>query len=80
MQFIPSTWRANAIDADNDGKADPNDINDASLTAASYLCKNGRDLSKTDMWWAAILSYNAVQPYAQRVYDAANLYGQKSVT
>ena len=78
MQFIPSTWRENAIDADNNGVADPNDIDDATLTAASYLCKNGRDLSKPDAWWDAILSYNAVRPYAQRVFDAANLYGQRS--
>ena len=78
MQFIPSTWRENAIDADNNGVADPNDIDDATLTAASYLCKNGRDLSKPDAWWDAILTYNAVRPYAQRVFDAANLYGQRS--
>jgi hypothetical protein len=78
MQFIPSNWRENAIDADNNGVADPNDIDDATLTAASYLCKNGRDLSKPEAWWDAILSYNAVRPYAQRVFDAANLYGQRS--
>jgi membrane-bound lytic murein transglycosylase B len=78
LQFIPSTWRDNAIDADNDGKADPNDIDDAALTAASYLCKNGRDMSKPDAWWDAILTYNAVRPYAQRVFDAANQYGQRS--
>jgi hypothetical protein len=78
MQFIPSTWRQNAVDADNSGAADPNDIDDAALTAASYLCKNGRDLSRPDAWWDAILSYNAVRPYAQRVFDAANIYGQRS--
>jgi hypothetical protein len=78
LQFIPSTWKENAVDADNSGLADPNDIDDASLTAAVYLCKNGRDLSKADAWWEAILSYNAVRPYAQKVFDAANLYGQRS--
>jgi hypothetical protein len=78
LQFIPATWVANAIDADNNGTADPNDIDDASLTAASYLCKNGRDMSRADSWWEAILSYNAVQPYAQKVFDTANLYGQRS--
>jgi membrane-bound lytic murein transglycosylase B len=78
MQLLPSTWRENAVDADGNGTADPNDIDDAALTAASYLCRNGRDLSKPDAWWDAILSYNAVRPYAQRVFDAANLYGQRS--
>jgi membrane-bound lytic murein transglycosylase B len=78
LQFIPSTWVANAVDADNNAVTDPNDIDDASLTAASYLCKNGRDLSKGDQWWDAILSYNAVRPYAQKVFDTANEYGQRS--
>ena len=77
LQFIPSTWVANAVDADNNG-TDPNDIDDASLTAASYLCKNGRDMSKGASWWDAILSYNAVRPYAQKVFNTANEYGQRS--
>jgi hypothetical protein len=37
-----------------------------------YLCQGGRDLSKAESWWDAILSYNAVQPYAQKVFEAAN--------
>ena len=78
LQFIPSTWLATKVDADNNGVADPNDIDDASLTAGIYLCKNGRDLSKADAWWAAILSYNAVQQYVQDVFKAANDYGRAS--
>ncbi|MEU4216074.1 murein transglycosylase [Actinoplanes sp. NPDC026623] len=82
LQFIPQTWTAisvgNAVDADNNGFSDPNDIDDASLAAARYLCQGGRDLSKPDAWWDAILSYNAVRPYAQKVFDAANEYGQRS--
>ncbi|MGX6605164.1 murein transglycosylase [Micromonosporaceae bacterium Da 78-11] len=78
LQFIPSTWQETKVDADNNGTADPNDIDDASLTAGVYLCKNGRDLSKADSWWDAILSYNAVRPYAQKVFEAANEYGQRS--
>ncbi|MCU7730170.1 lytic murein transglycosylase [Actinoplanes sp. KI2] len=78
LQFIPQTWNQYKIDADNNGVADPNDIDDASLTAASYLCQGGRDLSKAESWWDAILSYNAVQPYAQKVFEAANDYGRRS--
>lgn len=78
LQFIPSTWLSYKVDADNNGVADPNDIDDASLAAANYLCQGGRDMSKLDSWWDAILSYNAVQPYAQKVYEAANEYGQRS--
>src|SRR5579859_5821586 len=43
MQFIPATWTQYQVDADNDGVADPNDINDATLAAADYLCAGGRD-------------------------------------
>lgn len=78
LQFIPSTWQQYKVDADNNGVADPNDIDDASLTAAVYLCQNGRDMSKAESWWDAILSYNALQPYAQKVFEAANDYGQRS--
>ncbi|UQU65472.1 hypothetical protein COUCH_03835 [Couchioplanes caeruleus] len=82
LQFIPQTWNeisaGNAVDADNNGVSDPNDIDDASLAAAVYLCRGGRDLSRADAWWDAILSYNAVRPYAQKVFDAANEYGQRS--
>ncbi|MFG1610072.1 murein transglycosylase [Actinoplanes sp. NPDC049265] len=82
LQFIPATWQQMAtrkqVDADNSGAADPNDIDDASMAAAIYLCQSGRDLSKADAWWDAILSYNAVRPYAQKVFDAANEYGQRS--
>lgn len=78
LQFIPQTWLETAVDADNSGSKDPNDIDDASLTAATYLCRGGRDLARADAWWDAILSYNAVRPYAQKVFDAANEYGQRS--
>jgi membrane-bound lytic murein transglycosylase B len=78
MQFIPATWREMAVDADNSGTADPNDIDDAALAAALYLCAGGRDLARADAWWDAILSYNAVRPYAQKVFDAANEYGRRS--
>jgi membrane-bound lytic murein transglycosylase B len=78
LQFIPSTWNSYKVDADNSGTADPNDIDDASLTAGTYLCQGGRDMSRADSWWDAILSYNAVRPYAQKVFEAANDYGHRS--
>ncbi len=78
LQFIPATWNSFKVDADNDGVANPSDIDDASLTAAIYLCENGRDLARPEAWWDSILSYNAVRPYAQKVFDAANDYGRRS--
>lgn len=80
MQFIPATWRTAGLDADNDGRKDPQDIDDAALTAAHYLCAGGRNLSIAEDWWRAVLSYNNVQRYAQAVYDTANRYGSQSRT
>ncbi|MEU4676418.1 lytic murein transglycosylase [Micromonospora sp. NPDC023737] len=80
MQFIPTTWKEVGVDADNDGKKDPHDIDDAALAAANYLCRNGRNLSIPTDWWNAILSYNDVRPYVQKVFDTANQYGQASRT
>ncbi|MFV2017643.1 lytic murein transglycosylase [Micromonospora sp. LOL_023] len=80
MQFIPTTWADFGVDADNDGATDPQDIDDAALAAANYLCRNGRNLSSPSDWWSAILSYNNVQPYAQAVFDTADEYGVRSRT
>jgi membrane-bound lytic murein transglycosylase B len=78
MQFIPSTWTRYAADADANGQADPHDIDDAALAAATYLCAGGRNLATPDGWWAAILAYNNVQVYADNVFAAANDYGLRS--
>ncbi|MEU8388416.1 lytic transglycosylase domain-containing protein [Micromonospora sp. NPDC048843] len=78
MQFIPTTWQEIGADADNDGRKDPHDLDDAALAAGNYLCKGGRNLSIAGDWWNAILSYNDVRRYAQDVYDTANRYGRAS--
>jgi membrane-bound lytic murein transglycosylase B len=80
MQFIPSTWKSFAVDADNSGTKDPHDIDDAALAAANYLCAGGRNLGTAEGWWAAILAYNNVQVYAQNVFNSANDYGIRSRT
>ena len=38
MQFIPTTWESAGRDGDGDGVSNPNDIDDAALAAADYLC------------------------------------------
>ncbi|PWR15309.1 murein transglycosylase [Micromonospora sicca] len=80
MQFIPSTWQEIGADADNDGRRDPHDIDDAALAAGNYLCKGGRNMTIPGDWWGAILSYNDVRRYAQSVFDRANEYGRLSRT
>lgn len=74
MQFIPSTWARWASDGDGDGVTDPHDIDDAAYAAARYLCASGGDLSTTQGWRPAILSYNRSQQYALDVLARANQY------
>ncbi|MCS5713891.1 lytic murein transglycosylase [Herbiconiux sp. CPCC 205716] len=38
MQFVPATWAAWATEANGDGVPDINNVDDASLSAAEYLC------------------------------------------
>jgi membrane-bound lytic murein transglycosylase B len=80
MQFIPTTWKQYAVDADGNGQADPHDIDDAALASARYLCNGGRNLATAEGWKAAILAYNNVEVYATNVFNSANDYGLKSQT
>ncbi len=73
MQFIPSTWRTAGRDGDGDGRRSPNDIDDAALAAAAYLC-GSRDLSSTDAQRAAIFSYNPSTYYVDLVSAFARGY------
>ncbi len=73
MQFIPSTWRTWQVDGDGDGTADPNDLDDAALAAARYLCQSG-DLLAGDNWSRSIFSYNHSLDYVLNVYTAADSY------
>jgi hypothetical protein len=45
MQFIPSTWQVVKVDADGDNVRNPQDIDDASLATAVYLCSGEENLS-----------------------------------
>ena len=76
MQFIPSTWSRWAADADLDGRGDPQQIDDAALAAARYLCANDRDLAVPADWWAAVFSYNNSVPYGQKVFGLADGYAR----
>ena len=67
MQFIPGTWRAWGSDGNGDGVADPQNIEDATLSAARYLCAGGKDLSRRSDLDRAVLSYNGSQRYLATV-------------
>lgn len=67
MQFIPSTWAWAGRDGNGDGVKDPNNIYDASLATAHYLCRNNWDLGNAGDLDRAILSYNPSRAYLNTV-------------
>ena len=71
LQFIPSTWQSWGVDANGDGVADPNQIDDAALAAGRYLCAAGEMTSPVG-WRRAVFSYNHLDSYVDDVAVAAN--------
>src|SRR5699024_5670500 len=78
MQFIPESWRKYGRDANGDGRADPNQIDDAAVASARLLCETGGDLSQAENWQRAVLAYNASQEYVMSVRDAAAAYSVRT--
>ncbi len=72
MQFLPATWAAVAVDGDGNGTRDVEDIDDAALGSAVYLCAGGGDLSTPAGARAALLRYNHSEAYVARVMAVAN--------
>jgi membrane-bound lytic murein transglycosylase B len=75
LQFIPDTWRRWGADGNGDGVSDPNQIDDAALAAARYLCASG-PMTDAAGWRAAIFSYNHLDVYVDDVAAAANRYAR----
>jgi Transglycosylase SLT domain len=71
MQFIPSTWKAWAVDANGDGVADPYNPVDAIFTAARYLHAAGASKNLG----GAVFEYNHADWYVQSVLLRAKLIG-----
>lgn len=78
FQFIPSTWAGWRSDGDGDGIADPQDIDDAAIAAARYLCAGGRNMATGEGWLGAVLSYNESVEYVQNVYTWSQGYARSA--
>lgn len=74
MQFLPETWETHAVDGNLDGEMDPQQIDDAVLTAGVYLCENAEDLTDDDEWVSAVTIYNQSLEYARDVAGIAESY------
>lgn len=76
MQFIPTTWARWGADGDRDGRNNPQDIDDASLAAAAYLCDAGKSLDSGDGWVRAVITYNNSAEYARTISRTATRYAE----
>jgi hypothetical protein len=80
MQFIPSTWSVVGVDADGDGVRNPQDIDDAALGTAVYLCSGSDDLGNEAGQRAAVYRYNHSQSYVDLVLAIMDAYLQGDFT
>ena len=74
MQFIPGTWRSMGVDGDGDGVRNPQDIDDAAMSTAVYLCSGKTNLSEAGDLNQALLRYNHSQAYVDLVISIAKAY------
>ncbi|MEO7124174.1 MAG: lytic murein transglycosylase [Lacisediminihabitans sp.] len=74
MQFLPDSWRNWHTDANGDGVEDPQNIFDATMAAAHYLCRAAGTMGTQNGWQVGILAYNSSHQYLNDVMDAANRY------
>ena len=75
MQFIPGTWALWGADGDGAGDAHPQDLDDAALAAAGYLCAYGSH-ANWDNWVRAVFAYNHSPAYVNSVQVRLTSMGQ----
>ncbi|MDW3175746.1 MAG: hypothetical protein R8J94_00020 [Acidimicrobiia bacterium] len=74
MQFIPQTWNQYDVDANLDDESDPNNIYDASLASARYLCTAAGSMATAEGQARAFFAYNHDLEYSENVAAAAARY------
>jgi membrane-bound lytic murein transglycosylase B len=75
LQFIPTTWSELGRDGNGDGEADPDNMYDASLTAAAHLClREPGDYTQRHELRRALIAYNASGRYAEDVLSWIERY------
>lgn len=67
MQFIPTTWAFAGVDGDRDGVANPDDLDDAALAAAGYLCPPSGPIGDEAAMRRAVFAYNHSDYYVDLV-------------
>lgn len=74
MQFIPQTWNQYDVDANLDEESDPNNIYDAALASATYLCTAAGSMATVEGQQRGYFAYNHDLEYSENVTKAAEVY------
>jgi membrane-bound lytic murein transglycosylase B len=74
MQLLPSTWSVVGVDGDGDSVRSPDDIDDAALAAAVFLCGGPGDLTTRSGLRAAVRGYNPSSSYVASVLAVERSY------
>ena len=74
MQFLPATWTSVGVDADGDGRRSADDLDDAALGAAVFLCSAPGALDTRSGVRTALHRYNPSAAYVARVMALEHEY------
>ncbi|OXM53643.1 hydrolase Nlp/P60 [Amycolatopsis thailandensis] len=74
LQLTPSVWSQFQASASG-GKPNPQNIDDATLTAGRALCAGGRDLGQGQTWWSAVSTLQPAPLLMHRTLATVNVYG-----
>lgn len=76
FQLIPQSWRNWHTDGNGDGAEDPQNIDDAAMAAANYLCRVSIAMDTEEGWIAAISGFNSPRSYRDTVATFAVRYAE----
>jgi len=74
MQFLPGTWHKWGADGSGDHVADPQNMYDAALGAARYMCSGGGALDSDAGLIVAYRRYNNDTTYVEEVLSWSHAY------
>lgn len=77
LALLPATWTVVAVDGDNDGNRDAEDLDDAALAAGVVLCGNDRVLTRDADFRDALRMFNTAPRYPAVVRRLAEAYEQQ---
>jgi len=72
MKLTPAAWLVVGVDADGDGKRDPQDIDDSALAAAVVLCSGAEDLAAPPGQRHALMRLAATREIVEAVMTLAD--------